>query len=76
MKLNNFYTLIFDTIDSSDITEMEIAYRLGIDRANISSWRSEERIPEKHFKNLSNILKIPNTKAILALQRDISENFK
>lgn len=76
MKLRNFYELIFDTLDNSEITEMELAFRLGIERANISQWRATERIPEKHFKSISNILNIPNAKAVLALKKDIEERFR
>lgn len=76
MRLNHFYNLIFDTIDSSETTEMEIAYKLGIERANISNWRAEKRIPEKHFKQISDILSLPKTKVLMALKKDIEERFK
>lgn len=76
MKLNNFYNLIFETIEESKMSEREVAYKLGLAQANISLWKANKRIPEKHFRPLAKLLKIPNDKAILALKKDIAERFR
>jgi hypothetical protein len=59
-----------------NVTAKDIADTLSIAPENLSIWRVNQSIPDKHFKPLVRVLGIPKKSVIKALKKDIAETFK